>query len=126
MVEKLAFQLRKEEKLTSCVTVKLRYSNFDTHTIQKSIPYTSLDHVLLEEVRELFRRLYQRRMLIRLIGIKFSGLVHGVQQLGLFEESPELIRLYQALDKIRRRYGPHSVQRAGAPPRPSLPPKGGN
>lgn len=112
MVEKLAFQLRKEEKLTSCVTVKIRYSNFDTHTIQKHIPYTSLDHIILEEVKDLFQRLYQRRMLIRLIGVKFSGLVHGVQQLGLFEDSPELIRLYQALDKIRRRYGPHAVQRA--------------
>jgi DNA polymerase-4 len=111
MVEKLAFQLRKTEKLTSCVTVKIRYSNFDTHTLQKQIPYTSLDHILLEEVKDLFHRLYQRRMLIRLIGVKFSGLVHGVQQLGLFEDSPELIRLYQALDAIRKRYGLHAVQR---------------
>jgi DNA polymerase-4 len=37
MAEKLAFQLRKEEKLTSCITVKIRYSNFDTHTLQKQI-----------------------------------------------------------------------------------------
>ncbi len=112
MVEKLAFQLRRDEKLTSCVTVRLRYSNFDTHTIQKHIPYTSFDHLLLEVVKDLFRRLYQRRMLIRLIGVKFSGLVHGVQQIGLFEDSPELIRLYQALDHIRRRYGSKAVQRA--------------
>ncbi len=112
MVEKLAFQLRRDEKLTSCVTVKLRYSNFDTHTVQKHIPYTSFDHLLLEVVKDLFRRLYQRRMLIRLIGVKFSGLVHGVQQIGLFEDSPELIRLYQALDHIRRRYGSKAVQRA--------------
>ncbi|MCE9540352.1 MAG: DNA polymerase IV, partial [Bacteroidetes bacterium] len=40
MTEKLAFQMRGEEKLTSCITVKIRYSNFDTHTTQAKIAYT--------------------------------------------------------------------------------------
>ena len=112
MVEKLAFQLRKEEKLSSIVTVKIRYSNFDTHTLQKRIAYTSFDHVLMPVARELFDRLYQRRMLIRLVGVRLSGLVRGVQQLNLFEDTPEMVHLYLALDKLRRRYGSDSVKRA--------------
>jgi DNA polymerase-4 len=112
MVEKLAFQLRKEEKLTSLVTVKIRYSNFDTHTLQKRIPYTSFDHVLMPVARELFDRLYQRRMLIRLVGVRFSGLIRGVQQLNLFEDTSEMVHLYLAVDKLRRRYGTDSVRRA--------------
>jgi DNA polymerase-4 len=112
MAEKLAFQLRKEEKLTSCITVKIRYSNFDTHTLQKQISYTSLDHQLIATSLELFDRLYQRRMLIRLIGLRFSHLVNGVQQLDLFEDTPELINLCQAMDKIRLRYGPKAIRRA--------------
>lgn len=112
MAEKLAFQLRKEEKLTSCITVKIRYSNFDTHTLQKQLPYTSLDHQLIAASLELFDRLYQRRMLIRLIGLRFSHLVNGVQQLDLFEDTPELINLCQAMDKIRLRYGPKAIRRA--------------
>jgi len=112
MVEKLAFQLRKEEKLTSIVTVKIRYSNFDTHTLQKRIPYTSFDHVLMPAARELFDRLYQRRMLIRLVGVRLSGLVRGVQQLNLFEDTSEMVHLYLALDKLRRRYGSDAVKRA--------------
>ena len=68
MVERLCFDLRNQQKLTACVTVKLRYANFDTHTLQKRIPYTSFDHQLLEVVKELFQKLYQRRMMIRLIG----------------------------------------------------------
>jgi DNA polymerase-4 len=112
MVEKLAFQLRKEEKLTSLVTVKIRYSNFDTHTLQKRIPYTSFDHVLMPAARELFDRLYQRRMLIRLVGVRFSGLIRGVQQLNLFEDTSEMVHLYLAMDKLRRRYGTDSVRRA--------------
>lgn len=112
MVEKSAFILRKQEKLTSCVTVKIRYSNFDTHTLQKRIPYTSFDHVLTETVKELFGRLYQRRMLIRLIGVRFSHLVRGVQQLNMFEDTPEMISLYMAMDKLRKRFGRNAIRRA--------------
>jgi DNA polymerase-4 len=112
MVEKIAFTLRKKQKLTSCVTVKIRYSNFDTHTVQQRIGYTSFDHVLIPVAKELFRKLYQRRMLIRLIGVKFSYLVTGVQQIDLFDQTPELINLYQAVDRMRLRYGRKSVVRA--------------
>lgn len=112
MVEKLAYELRKKQKLCACITVKIRYSNFDTHTLQKRIPYTSLDHVLISIAKELFVRLYKRRILIRLIGVRFSHLVGGVHQLDLFEDTPEMIRLYLALDKLRYRYGRKSVLRA--------------
>ena len=112
MVEKLAFELRKDEKLCSCITLKIRYANFDTHTLQKRITYTAFDHILLSEAKELFKRLYQRRMLIRLLGVKFSGLVHGAQQLSLFENTPELGSLYRAMDSVRKRYGSHSLVRA--------------
>jgi DNA polymerase IV len=112
MVEKLAYELRQKQRLTSCVTVKIRYSNFDTHTLQKRIPYTAFDHQLLAVVKELFDRLYQRRMLIRLIGIGFSYLVQGVQQLDMFEDTPKTVNLYMAMDKLRNRYGRKSVRRA--------------
>jgi DNA polymerase IV len=112
MTEKLTFQLRSEEKLTACVTVKIRYSDFNTYTMQMRIPYTSLDHVLIEKVKELFDKLYQKRMLIRLIGIRFSHLIHGNYQFNLFDDTIEQIQLYQAMDKLRKRFGQESVQRA--------------
>ena len=112
MVEKLAFQLRKKQKLTGCVTVKIRYSNFDTHTQQKHIPYTSFDHILIGIATDIFEKLYSRRMLIRLIGVKLSDLVYGVQQLNLFEDTPEMVNLYQAMDKVRLKYGKYAIQRA--------------
>lgn len=112
MVEKIAFQLRKEQKLTACVTVKIRYTNFDTHTLQKHIPYTAFDHILLQTALDLFDRLFQRRILIRLVGVKFSSLVQGSQQLNLFEDTPEMTSLYQAMDKVRLRFGSKAVRRA--------------
>jgi DNA polymerase IV len=112
MVSKIAFTMRKQRKLCSCITVKIRYSNFDTHTLQKHLPYTSFDHVLIETARELFNRLYTRRMLIRLIGVRLSGLVGGQQQINLFDDTPEMINLYQAMDRMRLRYGKSAIVRA--------------
>jgi len=114
MTEKLAYQLRVSNKLTACVTVKIRYSNFDTHTTQCRISYTASDHLLIPKVKELFDKLYERRMLIRLVGIRFSHLVGGGQQINLFEDSEEIIRLYQAMDKMRQRFGTDKIGRAVA------------
>jgi DNA polymerase-4 len=112
MTEKLAFQIRTEQKLCSCVTVKLRYSNFDTHTMQAHIGYTSYDHVLIDKVKALFEKLYEKRMLVRLVGVRFSHLVGGSYQINLFDDSEEMIRLYQAMDKLRTRFGDNSIKRA--------------
>lgn len=114
LTEDLAFELRKAQKLTSIVTVKLRYANFDTHTRQKSIAYTSGDRRLIEAVQELFDQLYERRMLIRLVGVKFSGLVSGRPQINLFDDSAELIALDQAMDRVKKKFGKGAIRRAGS------------
>lgn len=121
MVEKLAFQLRSEQWLSSTVTVKIRYANFDTETKQCRIAYTSADHVLSKTVAELFEKLYQRRMRLRLVGIQLSGLVRGNYQINLFEDTQEMMALYQAMDRMKNRYGFDSVARcAGAILKPRL------
>ncbi|MFA8450703.1 MAG: DNA polymerase IV [Bacteroidales bacterium] len=113
MVEKLCFKIRRREMLTGSVSVKIRYSDFDTHSLQKKIPYTSFDHLISEIVESLFLRLFQRRVLVRLIGIRFSHLVRGSQQLTFFDDDKRT-SLYQALDSIRARYGNQSVQKVSA------------
>lgn len=112
MVEKVAFQMREQRKLASCVTVKIRYSNFDTETKQVQIPYTASDHLLLRVVTELFNKLYNRRMLIRLVGVRLSGLVHGSHQISLFDDTAESINLYQAIDHIKHKHGAEKLMRA--------------
>lgn len=120
MVEKLAFQLRAEQWLTSTVTVKIRYANFDTETKQCRVAYTSADHILTKNVTELFEKVYQRRMRLRLIGVRFSGLVRGTYQIDLFEDTQEMLSLYEAMDKMKKRYGFDAVMRcAGASFKPN-------
>lgn len=112
LTERLAYQLRSEQKLTACVTVKIRYSDFSTHSMQAAIPYTSLDHLLITKVKELFDKLFQKRMMIRLVGVRFSHLVQGSHQFSLFDETEQQVHLYEAMDKIRQRYGNNAIARA--------------
>ena len=112
MTEKLSFELRNKSKLTSIITVKIRYADFNTYSKQKKIPYTANDRVLLKYVKELFDSLYKRRQLIRLIGVKFSGLTYGYFQLDLFEDNIRDINLLQSLDKIRSKFGINAITRA--------------
>jgi len=112
MVEKVAFQLRDQHKLASCVTVKIRYSDFNTETRQAQIPYASSDQTILQTVMALFDKLYNKRMLIRLVGVRLSGLVHGSQQISLFDDTAESVGLHEALDFIKHRYGTDKVIRA--------------
>jgi DNA polymerase-4 len=112
MAESLAFQLRRGAKLTGCVAVKIRYADFDTHTRQLRIPYTACDHLLLPMVHDLFRTLYDRRQRIRLIGVRYSHLVGGGHQMDAFTDTVEAMNLYQAMDRIRKRFGDRTVMRA--------------
>lgn len=109
MAQELTYQLRNGNKLTACVSVKIRYSDFQTYTMQKRIPYSASDHSIFPVVFDLFRKLYQRRLLVRLIGVNFSHLVEGGHQINLFEDNDKVINLYQAMDRIRKRYGSRAV-----------------
>lgn len=112
MAEQLAYQLRKEKWLTSTVVIKIRYANFDTETKQQKVAYTAADHTLTKTALALFDKIYTRRMRLRLVGLRFTGLVHGSHQMNLFEDTEELMNLYQTMDRIKNRFGAEAVGRA--------------
>jgi DNA polymerase-4 len=114
MTEKVSFQLRQQKKLCGCITIKLRYADFNTETRQAVISYTSSDDVLLKTAKELFKKIYDRRLLIRLVGVRLSHLVQGQYQINMFGDTVENIRLYQAMDHIRNRFGEDAVHRSVA------------
>jgi DNA polymerase-4 len=112
MTEKLAYQLRTKQKLTACITLKIRYSDFNTYTMQCRLPYTAFDHLLIERVMILFDKLFQKRLLIRLVGLRMSHLVTGTYQYDLFDDMTEKVELYSAMDRLRKRFGEDAVLRA--------------
>ncbi len=114
MTEKLAFQLRQEQKLCASIAVKIRYSDFETVSRQQLIPYTASDKALIKRALDLFEKLYTRRVLIRLVGVRLSRLAHGSYQINLFDDTQEEIRLFEAMDRIKTKYGSSLLMRASA------------
>jgi DNA polymerase-4 len=112
MVEDLCYDLRRKNFCVGQITVKVRYSNFDTHNRQASVPFTANDHELQQKALEIFEKLYDRRLLIRLIGVRFAKLVTGHSQIALFDTSAHMADLYQAMDNIRHKHGMRAVMRA--------------
>ncbi|MCC5931038.1 MAG: DNA polymerase IV [Cyclobacteriaceae bacterium] len=114
MTEKLAFLLRKENKLTACISVKIRYSDFETVSRQSRLSYTSSDRVLIGRALDLFDKLYSKRLMIRLVGVRLSELAYGSYQISLFDDTEEEIRLNDAMDRMRIKYGASVLTRASS------------
>jgi DNA polymerase-4 len=112
MVEKISFQLREQNKLTSCITVKIRYANFETKSKQKHIAYTASDDTILKTVHELFDAVHPPDQLLRLVGVRLNDFVQGNYQISLFDDTEASINLYEALDRIKHRHGPEKIMRA--------------
>lgn len=113
MTEKIAFELRSQNKLTGCISIKIRYSDFQTEQKQSVINYTASDDELITKAKELFNALYTRRQLIRLLGVRFLDLIPGTYQINLFTDTQEQISLYRAIDSIKKQYGEKYIIRAG-------------
>jgi DNA polymerase-4 len=112
MTEELASKLRKENKVASCLAIKIRYANFETHTQQEKISLTAAEHILIPGVKNLLKKAWNQHRPIRLIGVRLSNLCSGSYQINLFEDNEEKIRLYQAMDKINFKFGEKTVCRA--------------
>lgn len=114
LTEKTAYSLREDEWLTGCLTVKIRYSDFETTSRQETIDYTSLDDLLIAKAKDLFNKSWQKGRPVRLLGVRFSQLIPFTMQMSLFDNRPGKLSLYKAVDNIKNQYGSQSVARASA------------
>jgi DNA polymerase IV len=110
--EKICFQLRKEEKLCGCVSVKIRYPNFDTVSKQTVIDYTCADDDIIPVVKKLFNILYKKGSPVRLLGVRLSELSGNAVQSSLFSNSDKKIDLYKSVDAVKNRFGNKILSRA--------------
>ena len=116
LTEKTCYGLREDEKMTGCVTVKIRYSDFETMSKQETVDYTALDDVLIAKVKDLFNKSYQKERPVRLLGVRFSQMIQITMQMSLFEKNMEKLNLYKAVDDIKERFGSKMVSKAVTAP----------
>ena len=112
LTEETAYDLREEERLTGCVTVKVRYADFTTVSKQEVIDYTALDNVLLAKVKDLFGKLYRKGEKVRLLGVRFSHLIPMTVQMSLFDDTEEKLELFKTVDQIKNLFGSGAVMKA--------------
>jgi DNA polymerase-4 len=112
MTEKIAYELRQDNKTAGCISVKIRYPNFETSSRQISIPYTFYDDELILKARELFHKLYRKGEAVRLIGVRLSELTGEAVQTNLFENTGRKNELYKAIDDVKNRFGKDAIIKA--------------
>ena len=114
LTEKTAYALREDEKLAGCITVKIRYSDFETTSRQETIDYTALDDQLIAKAKDLFRKSYQAGRPVRLLGVRLSQFIPFTVQMSLFDNNVEKLNLYKAVDEIKNQFGSKLVAKASA------------
>ena len=111
MSEKVAYELRQDEKLAGCVTVKIRYSNFETVSRQTSLNITFQDDEIIPVAKQLFHLLYDAKRQVRLLGVRLSNLSSHAMQGNLFDDAVKKTNLYKAIDAVKNKWGNPSLQK---------------
>lgn len=114
MAERVGFELRCSSLLAGCVTVKIKYADFEVTTRQTTIHFCASDKIIIETAKDLFDKLYDKKQAVRLVGVRVSHLVPGNYQIKLFDDTPEMIKLYQAVDSVKQQFGTGILKRAAA------------
>jgi DNA polymerase-4 len=110
--ERIAFELRQDNKMAGCIAVKIRYPNFETTSRQVTIPYTFYDDELIRHAKELFSKLYRKEEPVRLLGVRLSELTNEAMQTNLFNDFTKKAELYKAIDEVKNRFGSSSLTKA--------------
>lgn len=112
MTEKVAFELRQDEKLCGCIAVKIRYPDFETTSKQTTIDYTLRDDELIPQALALFHKLWRKGKPVRLLGVRLSELTNHAVQASLFDDAEKKNNLYKAIDEVKNRFGKTKLQKA--------------
>ena len=112
MTERVAHELRQDNKMAGCIAVKIRYPDFETTSRQTTIPYTFYDDELIPQAKELFNKLHRKGEPVRLLGVRLSELTDEAIQTNLFDNVQKKSELYKAIDDVKNKFGKASITKA--------------
>jgi DNA polymerase-4 len=113
LCQEVCQELRSQNKKAKCVAIRLRYADFKTITRQVTLREASdVTQVVFATAQQLLSKtLAKQEKPIRLIGIRVSSLVGEEKQLPMFDSRvAKFGHLDQAVDKIRKKYGPTAIK----------------
>ena len=112
LVEEVGGRLRKESLYARCLTVKIRYTNFQTIARSRTLSSpTCFDKEIFEIVRDLLRQNVAQGRAVRLLGVSASALQSTGWQEPLLnqEKRKSFEKLYRGIDELRVKYGEDAV-----------------
>ena len=112
MTERVAYELRQDNKMAGCIAVKIRYPDFETTSRQTTIAYTFYDDELIPKAKDLFHKLYRKGQAVRLLGVRLSELTDEAVQTNLFSNVEKKTELYKAIDDVKNRFGSEFLTKA--------------
>jgi len=118
LADKASGRLRAKQLVASCVTVKIRRHDFETHTRQRRLTPATHDSRNIARLAEALLATWLAQhpgAKLRLLGVGVSELAPA-EQLDLFDSArpAEATRLDAALDAIRGKFGGTALQRASS------------
>ena len=108
LVQKSAHRLREHRMYARTVTLKIRDRDFKTRTRALSLKEaTQLDEEILHAALQLLQQHWDISTEVRLLGVALTNLEFAAGQEALFTQKhrDKMLRLYQAADKVRGRFG---------------------
>ncbi|MBN2561083.1 MAG: DNA polymerase IV [Phycisphaerae bacterium] len=112
LADKAFAQVRADGKQVRTVTVKIRYTDMDEHQGQTSLPDpTDVEEHAYPVLSRLLRRLWDRRVRLRMVQVKLSNVYSGFSQLDLFGVKERQRKLAVTCEEIRERFGPRGLMR---------------
>jgi DNA polymerase-4 len=110
LCERVCWRARRRGVKARTVTLKLRYSSFQTLSRSRTIPPTFSEMEIYPVIKELYLKARDRRRRVRLLGVALSNLGLFDDQLPLFEDDQ---RRNDAVDAIREKFGFDALRLAG-------------
>ncbi len=112
LVEEVGSRLRRENFYARCLTVKIRYIDFQTVTRSRTLAApTCFDKEIFEVASRLLRQHLLSGRAVRLLGVSASALQRSGWQEPLLDRDKRKAfeRLYQSIDDLRRKYGEDAI-----------------
>ncbi len=113
LADKAFGRVRADGKQIRTVTVKIRYTDMDDHQGQFSFPEpTDVEEDAYPHLTRLLKRLWDRRVRLRMVQVKLSNVYNGYRQPDLFGAYERKRNLAFAYEAIRQQFGPKAIMRA--------------
>ncbi len=110
LTEKICQKVRNRNWAASTISIKLRYSDFQTLTRSRTIKPTDDDKIVFDTAWQLLDKAHTRRVAVRLVGVGLTNFSESSEQEYLFEDAEiKRKKMFRAVTRIRDKFGYNAI-----------------